>query len=292
LVQFICKTGIIDGIWRPKIIDTLKAACVQNCAGPDMAPNLERAADLTHRAIEMGAELIVTPELFSCLDVTEDGLQTCPLPEVEHPGLSLFTGLARENGVWINLGSLSIIDRDGQTRNRSFLVDADGEIVARYDKIHMFDVELGPGQGYCESDLFTPGTQAVLASTPWCPLGLTVCYDLRFPNLYRILAQAGALVITVPSAFTHTTGKAHWHTLLRARAIETGSFVIAPGQSGRHGRARTYGHSLIIDPWGEILAEGPEEGEAVILAEVDPGKAEEARRRIPALQHDRPYDGP
>ncbi len=269
----------------------LTVACVQNCAGPDMEANIERAAELVREAANRGARLIATPEHFSCLDITGAGVTTDPRDEAEHPALPAFAEIARATGVWLLLGSLSI--RDGaRSRNRSFLLDDTGSIVARYDKIHMFDIDLGKGEAYRESDLVQPGERAVIADSPWGKLGLTVCYDLRFAYLYRALAQAGAGVLTCPAAFTRTTGRAHWHTLVRARAIETGSYMIAPCQSGKHGERYTYGHSLIVDPWGEILAEGSEESEEVVIAEVDLERIDQVRRRLPALTHDRSFAGP
>lgn len=272
--------------------DVFKAACVQNCAGTDMSATLERAVALTHRARDEGADFIALPEFFACLDVGDNGLQTGELPEDRHPALPLFSDLAQETGAWILLGSLGIDDGGARLRNRSFMIDPAGIIQARYDKIHMFDVELGNGETYKESDVFEPGDKAIVAPTPWGLMGLSICYDLRFAYLYRALAQAGASFLTVPAAFMRTTGQAHWHALLRARAIETGCYVIAPCQNGKHGRAQTYGHSLIIDPWGEILADGDGDEEDVVIAEIDPAKVEEARAKIPALRHDRPYDEP
>ncbi len=272
--------------------DLFKAACVQNCAGADMSATLDRSAELTRRARDEGADLITVPEFFSCLDVGDDGLQTGAAPEAHHPALPMFSDLARETGAWILLGSLGIDDGGSRLRNRSFMIDPAGVIQARYDKIHMFDVELGNGETYKESDVFEPGDKAVIAPTPWGLFGMSVCYDLRFAYLYRALAQAGASFLGVPAAFMRTTGQAHWHTLLRARAIETGCYVIAPCQSGQHGRAHTYGHSLIVDPWGRVLADGHGDEEDVIIAEIDPSRVEEARAKIPALRHDRPYDAP
>jgi len=269
-----------------------KAACVQNCASANMSETLSRSADLTRRARDEGADLIAVPEFFSCLHVGDDGLQTGAVSEDQHPALPLFTDLAKETGAWILLGSLGIDDGGSRLRNRSFVIDPSGHIQARYDKIHMFDVELGNGESYKESDVFEPGDKAVVASTPWGGIGLSICYDLRFAYLYRTLAKAGAGVLAVPAAFMRTTGQAHWHTLLRARAIETGCYVIAPCQSGEHGRARTYGHSLIVGPWGEVLADGHGDEEDVVIAEIDMSKVIEARSKVPALQHDRPYDQP
>lgn len=269
-----------------------KAACVQNCASGDMAATLSRSADLARRARDEGADLIAVPEFFACLNVGDDGLQTGAVPEDKHPALPMFADLAKETGAWILLGSLGIDDGGSRLRNRSFMIDPSGVIQARYDKIHMFDVELGNGESYKESDVFEPGDKAVVAPTPWGLVGLSICYDLRFAYLYRSLAQAGAGILTVPAAFMRTTGQAHWHSLLRARAIETGCYVIAPCQSGEHGRARTYGHSLIVDPWGEVLADGHADEEDVVIAEIDMAKVAEARAKVPALQHDRPYSTP
>ncbi len=270
--------------------DTFKAACVQNCAGPDIETTLARAADLARRARDKGADLIAVPEFFACLNVGDDGLETGAAPEDGHIALEAFRDVARETGAWILIGSIAVHEGGARDRNRSIVVDPKGDIRARYDKIHMFDVELGNGESYKESDRFEPGTKAVLAPTPWGPLGMTVCYDLRFAYLYRALAKAGALFLSCPAAFMKTTGQAHWHTLIRARAIETGCYMIAPCQNGSHGRATTYGHSLIVDPWGAVIAEGDGDAEDVIVAEIDPAKVQEARARVPALTHDRPFE--
>ena len=197
-------------------------------------------------------------------------------------------------GVWIAAGSLAVRtgDPDGRLANRSFLIDPDGGIAARYDKIHMFDVEVSERETWRESQGFRPGTRAVVAQTPFAVLGLAICYDLRFPHLFRTLAQAGAQVLLVPAAFTRPTGEAHWEVLLRARAIETGCFVLAAAQTGEHASGRlTHGHSLAVAPWGEVLADaGREPG--VTLVDLDLAQVDEARRRIPALGHDRPIEGP
>jgi predicted amidohydrolase len=208
-------------------------------------------------------------------------------------GIAAFQVLARETGAWLLAGSL-VVRLPGEERlaNRSYLFDPQGAVVARYDKIHMFDVDLAGGERYRESAQFRPGERAVLADTPWGKLGMSVCYDLRFPALYRALAQAGARMLSIPSAFALPTGEAHWHSLLRARAIETGCFVLAPAQTGLHeGGRRTYGHSLIVDPWGAVLADG---GEAVgfVTAELDLARVDEARRAVPSLSQDRPWLGP
>ena len=272
---------------------TFKAACVQNRASSDMRASIAECDDLLTQAHAQGADLITLPEFLSCLDLQDRKLEVGILPEDQHPALAHFKACAENLGVWILLGSLAIAIEggNGKANNRSFLIDATGNVVSRYNKIHMFDVDLAGGQSFRESEVFEPGTDAVIAPTPWGRLGMTVCYDLRFAYLYRTLAQAGASFLTVPAAFTKTTGEAHWHTLLRARAIETGSYVIAACQYGTHGEAVTYGHSLIIDPWGIVLAEGGE-GSDVIVAEIDPEKVTEARRMIPALTHDRPVRSP
>ena len=213
-------------------------------------------------------------------------------PEEVDPALAAFRALAEELDIWLLIGSLAIKVSDTQTANRSFLIDPRGKIAVRYDKIHLFDVDLPSGEQYRESRTVAGGAAAVTTDLPWGRIGLSVCYDLRFPQLYRALAKAGAFVLTVPSAFTETTGKAHWHVLLRARAIENGAFVIAPAQGGVHANGRrTYGHSLIVSPWGEILAEGGTEP-GVVFASVDPAEAGAARGRIPSLQHDRAFTGP
>lgn len=271
---------------------TFTVACVQNCAGADMDATLADAQALVRQAGEAGADLICLPEYFSCLDLGPGGeLGVGSAKEDDHPALPLFRALAEDLGAWMVLGSLAIDDGAGRSLNRSYVIDSEGRIAARYDKMHMFDVNLKSGESYRESDSIRPGSDAVLAPTPWGLLGLSLCYDLRFPYLYRALAQAGAGFLTVPSAFTQTTGEAHWHVLLRARAIETGSFVFAPGQVGVHGKGKTYGHSLIIDPWGRVLADGGGDV-GLIAAEIDPAEVEKARRRIPSLTHDRDFSGP
>jgi predicted amidohydrolase len=234
----------------------------------------------------------VTPETTDMMEMKRRDAFAKAKGEAEHPGLAQLRDLAGELGCWLLIGSLVIRLSDERLANRSFLIDPAGQVAARYDKIHMFDVEVPDGQSYRESKAYQPGGTAVLADLPWGRLGLTVCYDLRFPQLYRALAQAGAEVLTVPSAFTRLTGRAHWHVLLRARAIETGAFVLAPAQCGETSQGRqTYGHSLIVAPWGEVLAEAGEDP-GVILAEIDPARVAEARRMIPALGHDRAFDAP
>ena len=236
--------------------NTVKVALVQMTAGPEIEPNLATAEALIRTAAKGGAHFVLTPENTSLIEPNKAHVFAKAIVEEKHPGLPRFSALARELKIWLLIGSMSIKVEETKLANRSFLFDAQGNIVARYDKIHLFDVDLPSGETYRESNIIRPGTQAVVADTPWGGVGLTICYDLRFAYLHRALAQAGAAIITVPAAFTVPTGKAHWETLLRARAIETGSFVLAPAQCGEHADGRkTYGHSLIIAPWGEILAE-------------------------------------
>ena len=268
-----------------------KAACIQNCATDALQATIDDAINLSKEARVSGAELICLPEFFAFLNLDDNGLQVSPFKESEHPALAEFRKLACELEVWFLLGSIAVYDHLGKSRNRSVLISSAGEIVTRYDKIHMFDVNLPNGEVYRESDIFAPGSSATVTDIPWGKIGLTVCYDLRFPHLYRALAQSGAQMLTVPAAFTRTTGRAHWHVLLRSRAIETGCYVVAPCQYGDHGQAKTYGHSLIIDPWGRILADGGED-RGYITAEIDFSEVTKARRMIPALEHDRVYSKP
>ena len=268
------------------------AACVQVSAGPEIGPNLETAGALVRRARDAGADFIALPENVSLIVQGREKVLARVRPEAGHPALPFFCDLAAETGAWLMVGSLGILLEDGRVANRSFLIDGAGGIQARYDKIHMFDVDLPGGESYRESATFRAGERAVVAQTPWGGLGLTICYDLRFAYLFRALAQSGAGMITVPAAFTAPTGRAHWHVLLRARAIETGCFVIAPAQCGVHDEGRlTYGHSLIVGPWGEILAEAGEEP-GVITARIDMARVAECRGMVPALRHDRAFTGP
>lgn len=268
----------------------LRAACVQVNAGPEIEPNLQNAAEWGRRARAAGAQLIAFPENVASMAYGRDKILARVRPEAEHPAVPFFADLARETKAWILAGSLGIALDDGRVANRSFLFADDGRIVGRYDKIHMFDVDLAGGESYRESATYRPGDRAVVAPTPWGGLGMTVCYDVRFPQLHRALAKAGAAILTSPAAFTVPTGSAHWHILLRARAIETGCFVIAPAQVGTHDQGRqTYGHSLIVSPWGEVLADGGTEV-GFILADLDLDRVTNARRMIPALEHDRPFE--
>jgi predicted amidohydrolase len=269
----------------------LNVACVQMRSGMEVNANVDAASALIRRAAGEGAELIATPEMTSLLDRKPGAVFAKSTTEAADPALAAFRALAAELKVWLLIGSLPIRADAARCANRSFLIGPDGAVAARYDKIHMFDVQLNAGNIYRESESFAAGGEAVLAATPKVKLGMTVCYDVRFPHLFRDLARSGAEVIAVPAAFTRITGEAHWHVLLRARAIETGSFIIAPAQCGKHADGReTYGHSLIVGPWGEVLAEaGVEPG--VIAASLDLAQIADARRKIPALEHDRPYRG-
>lgn len=265
-------------------------ACVQTNSARDIEPNIVAVDDLVREARRRGADLILLPENVGMLEPVSRLLREKARPEAEHLALAAFRRLAQDTGAWLLIGSLSIAVEGGKVANRSLLVDSQGNVVARYDKIHLFDVDLGNGESYRESATIAHGDRAVLAATPWGPLGMTVCYDLRFPQLYRTLAQRGALFLSIPAAFTRTTGRAHWHILQRARAIENGAFVFAPAQCGTHAEGReTYGHSLIVDPWGEVLADGGEEP-GIVLAEVDPEAVASARARIPSLRHDHPFN--
>jgi deaminated glutathione amidase len=268
-------------------------ACVQLNSGRGIAANIEIAAVQVRRARDAGAELIMTPEVSDMIEPKRSLRLEKARDEANHAMLASWRELARETGAYLLLGSLMLrVPGEERLLNRSFLIAPDGSILARYDKIHMFDVDLPGGESYRESAVFRPGEAAVLASLPWGVLGMTVCYDLRFPLLYRTLAQAGADFLSVPSAFTVPTGQAHWHVLLRARAIENGCFVFAPAQSGEHAEGRrTYGHSLIVAPWGEILAEA-QDGVGFITAAIDRAAIQEARRAVPSLRHDRPFAPP
>ena len=265
---------------------------VQSTAGRETGPTLDALGDAVRRARDAGADLIATPEVCSYLEPRRRLVLEKAQPQDAHEGLARFREWARETGAWLLAGSMVTRTEGERLANRSYLVDPTGGIAAVYDKIHMFDVDIGEGERYRESRTYRPGGEAMLADTPFCRLGMTVCYDMRFPALYRALAQAGAEVISVPSAFTVPTGRAHWHVLLRARAIETGCFVIAPAQVGEHAEGRTtYGHSLVVDPWGEVLADGGGEP-GIVTAEIDPAKVAEARGRVPSLFGDRPFTFP
>jgi predicted amidohydrolase len=268
------------------------AAAVQMRSGTDIAANVAEAERLIRAAASAGAAYVLTPEMTTVLDRDRHRLLAAIAPEDSDPSLRRFRQLAAELGIHLHIGSMAIRLGDEAVANRGFLIGPDGAILARYDKIHMFDVDLADGESYRESRLFRPGSEARVVDLPFARLGMTICYDVRFPHLYRSLAQAGASLIAVPAAFTRTTGEAHWHVLVRARAIETGSYIVAAAQGGRHEDGRdTYGHSLIVDPWGRVLAEaGVEPG--VITAAIDPAEGHAARARIPSLANERSFSPP
>jgi deaminated glutathione amidase len=276
----------------------MRVGLVQLTVTDDPGANLPATLAFVQQAATDGARMVLTPECTNMLSSNRAHQQATLRTEADDPTLSALRDAAARHGVWLLAGSLGIRtdDPDGRFANRSFLIAPDGAVATRYDKIHMFDVNVSETEVYRESAAYRPGTQAVLADTPEARLGLTVCYDLRFPHLYRRLAQAGAQIITVPAAFNHITGAAHWEPLLRARAIETGCFIVAPAQTGFHaesqGRGRhTHGHSLIVAPWGDVLADaGTAPG--VLMADLDLAQVDAARHRIPSLNHDRAFDGP
>jgi deaminated glutathione amidase len=258
-------------------------------SGRHPGENLAAALELIRDAKAQGADFVQTPEMTNIMELGRN-LFAAIVPEEEDATLAAFRNAARELKLFINVGSLALKVSAEKAANRSFLIDPEGEIVARYDKIHMFDVDLPGGESYRESRNYRPGELAVVADLPWGRLGMTICYDLRFPALYRALAEAGASFLSIPSAFTRRTGEAHWHALMRARAIENGCFVFAAAQGGVHENGReTYGHSLVVDPWGRVLAEGATEP-GVVLADVDPAEVAAARARIPSLQHGRRFE--
>jgi predicted amidohydrolase len=276
----------------------MRAALIQLCSGDDPAANLPATEALVREAAAGGAALALTPECTNIVSSDRARQRALLVEEADDPTLARLAAVAGEFGLWLLIGSLCLRggEADGRFVNRSFLIGPDGRVRARYDKIHMFDVTLDGGESYAESAAYRPGGRAVLADAGGVVLGMTVCYDLRFPHLYRDLAKAGAEVLAVPSAFTVPTGRAHWEVLLRARAIETGAYVLAPAQSGRHpasaGKARqTWGHSLAVAPWGEVILDAGEPV-GVGFVEIDPAEVARARARIPALGHDRAYAPP
>ena len=265
------------------------AACLQLNSKRDIKDNIPEITTLLDDAVGAGADLITLPECTGLMEPNGEALRGKAPVEEDHPVLALIRGKAAETARWILIGSLAVKLPDGTIANRSYLIGPDGGITATYDKIHMFDVALGDGQYYRESETYEPGTDAVIADMPWGRVGLTICYDVRFAYLYRTLAQQGADFLTIPAAFTKVSGEAHWHVLQRARAIETGCYVIAAAQCGTHAENRqTFGHSLIVDPWGTVLADGGD-APGVITATIDPAQVADARSKIPALTHDRDY---
>src|SRR3954470_24469848 len=269
---------------------TFRVGLIQMRSGRTPAANLDAAVKLIGEAKTGGAEYVQTPEMTNILERSRESLFSKIVPEENDPSLATFRELARALGIYIHVGSLAVKAGPEKAANRSFLIDRKGEIAARYDKIHMFDVDLSGGESYRESRNYRPGEIGVAADLPWGRLGLTVCYDLRFPALYRALAEAGSSFLAIPSAFTRQTGEAHWHVLNRARAIENGAFVLAAAQGGKHENGReTFGHSLVVDPWGRIIAEGGTEP-GVVLAVIDPAEVTAARAKVPSLQHGRRFE--
>lgn len=271
---------------------------MQLTVGDDPMENLPKTVAMVRQAVAGGADFVLTPECTNCLSSNRDHQRRALHHEVDDPTLAALRAEAAAAGIWVLVGSIGLKtdDADGRFANRSFLIAPDGAVAARYDKIHMFDVNVSDTEMYRESAGYRPGDHAVLAETAIGRIGMTVCYDLRFPHLYRRLAQAGAQILTVPAAFNHITGAAHWEVLLRARAIETGCFVLAPAQTGFHpesaGKGRnTYGHSLVVAPWGQVLADGGD-APGVTFADIDLDDVVKARSRIPSLDHDRTIVGP
>ncbi|WP_343080371.1 carbon-nitrogen hydrolase family protein [Ostreiculturibacter nitratireducens] len=276
----------------------MRAGLLQLSVTDDPEENLKVTRALVREAVSGGAGFVLTPEVTNCLSTSRTHQEEVLRLEEDDATLAALREDAEDLGVWLLIGSLALKtdDPDGRFANRSFLVSPDGRVVASYDKIHMFDVNVSETEQYRESAGYRPGSRAVVAETPFARIGMTVCYDVRFPYLYRKLAKAGAEILTIPSAFNETTGRAHWESLLRARAIENGAYVLAPAQTGEHaaraGRPRrTYGHTLAVAPWGEVLVDaGTEIG--VSFVDIDRAEVEKARARVPSLQHDRGFEGP
>lgn len=266
-----------------------RVACLQLNSGSDLAANLVTVKRMSAEAAGSGAQLVLTPEYSLMMDGSGRVMREGALDADGGITLVELQNLAREHKIWLLIGSLTLKTGEERIVNRSYLIAADGTVVATYDKIHMFDVTLPDGKVIRESSSYRPGEQAVVATTPWGSLGMTICYDVRFPHLYRALAQQGAQFISVPSSFQRQTGKVHWHTLLKARAIENAAYILAPAMCGEHpGNRQTYGHALIVDPWGEVLADGGEEP-GIIYADIDPARVVKIRGMMPSLKHDRPY---
>jgi predicted amidohydrolase len=270
--------------------NTFTAAMVQMCTGMLPQASLEQGTKLIRQAAGQGADYVLTPEVTNMIQSNRKAMFENLASEEDDLSLKAYRALATELKIHLHIGSLALRASPERAVNRSFLIGPDGLVIASYDKIHMFDIDLPGGESYRESANYQPGETAVIADLPWGRIGLTICYDLRFPALYRALAEAGASFLTVPSAFTVRTGEAHWHTLLRARAIENGCFVFAAAQAGTHeSKRQSFGHSLIVDPWGEVLAEGGATETGVFMAKIDPAKVETARKTVPSLQHGRRF---
>jgi predicted amidohydrolase len=265
---------------------------VQVNAGTDLQANLATVRESVLSAVTQGAQMAFMPENVAMMEWGRANIIAKAAAEADHPALAAFRTLARETSIWLHCGTLAVLLPNGMVANRTYVLDSDGNIAARYDKIHMFDVDLGNGESYRESSTFQPGTQAVVVDLPWARLGLSVCYDIRFPHLYRQLAQAGAQILTAPAAFTRVTGAAHWHVLHRARAIETGCWMVSPAQTGTHANNRqTYGHGLVVDPWGAVVVDAGEDP-GLSLFDIDLTQVIAARERVPSLQHDRAFTPP
>jgi deaminated glutathione amidase len=269
--------------------DTFRVALLQMQTGNDLAQNLDAVQSMTHAAATAGAQLVLTPEYTLMMDGSGRVMRERALPADGGEPLQALRSLARDHSIWLLAGSLTLKTEGDRIANRSYLLAPDGSVAASYDKIHMFDATLPDGKVIRESSAYCPGDRAVIAETPWGKLGLTVCYDLRFPQLYRALARAGALYLTIPSSFQRSTGKFHWHTLVKARAIENACFVFAAAMCGEHpGNRSTYGHSLIVDPWGDVLADGGE-APGIVYADIDPARVSKVRGMLPCLEHDRDF---
>lgn len=270
----------------------LSIACLQTRPMPDFESAISEALGLASQAAGDGAQMLFLPEYCGGLATDQGAIRPPSAPEESHPALTALRDFAARAKVWMQIGSVAVDGPEGRILNRGFLVDDAGAIRARYDKIHMFDIQLSETEVFRESAHVAPGAAAVVEETPWARLGHTICYDLRFPRLYRDLAQAGAEILTIPAAFTQKTGEAHWHVLVRARAIENGAFAVAACATGPvPGGGATYGHSLVVGPWGEVLADGGE-GPGVVAARIDLDAVAAARGRIPSLAHDRDYRPP
>ncbi|MFB0872434.1 MULTISPECIES: carbon-nitrogen hydrolase family protein [unclassified Sphingobium] len=268
----------------------MRAALFQMTSGIDPAANAAALLDKVRAAKAGGADMLFTPEMAGCLDRDRARAAATLRSEADDVVLRQVREAAAREGLWVHIGSLPLKDErsDGRWANRSFLIDDTGAIRARYDKIHLFDVDLATGESWRESSVYGPGEQVVAADTPWGRMGFSICYDMRFPDLYRALTNEGATILLAPAAFTVPTGQAHWHVLLRARAIEAGCFVIATAQVGNHEDGRTtYGHSLVVDPWGELLLDMGEEA-GLGFADLDLGRVADVRARVPAIANRRP----
>ncbi len=268
----------------------MRVAAIQMRSTTDVGRNVAALGRLVSDAVAAGARYVQTPEMTGIVQSDRAALMAAVRPQRDDAVFAAAAGMARDHGIWLHIGSTPVLRDDGRIANRAAVFGPDGDMKATYDKIHMFDVDLPGGESWRESAIYAPGHDIVITPVDDVRLGLAICYDLRFPHLFADQARAGANVLSVPSAFTRQTGEAHWHVLLRARAIETGAFVVAAAQGGEHEDGRqTYGHSMIVDPWGVILAEKSDDAPGVIVAEIDPAQSARARTRIPNLRHRRSY---